>query len=55
MSSHTTDWFPGRVTKEYRENYPKYGEREGWCKCGCKMIRGMCVCCNNTQLDPTEE
>lgn len=21
MASHTTDWFPGRVTKPYRDNY----------------------------------
>jgi len=21
--SHTTDWFPGRVTNDYRENYQK--------------------------------
>lgn len=23
MSSHTTDWHPGRVSKEYREQYDK--------------------------------
>ena len=23
MPSHTTDWFPGRVSKAYKDNYPR--------------------------------
>jgi hypothetical protein len=29
MTSHTTDWFPGRVPKKYKDNYAaSFGKEE---------------------------
>lgn len=55
MAKHKTDWFPGRVSGEYRNHYSEtYSPRPGWCECGCKLISGYCVSCGKQDLRDME-
>jgi len=50
MASHVTDWFPGRVSRQYTENYDKIFKEdpcEGCCfdegdTCGDPHMEGPC-------------